>query len=469
MMPVQIGFNQEKMMNLKKSMNIKFRYILWITLFSCCFSYLMHLDAQEKIKLKSYTYPNNKKDDSMWSGIYAAKSGKVYIGLCTHADAANFYEFDPATDHMVHIADLTIYKGERGKGIRTSGKIHVSFVEDTEGNIYFGDFCEDNGPEPIDPSSYRGAHWFKYNPATKELTNLGLINRHAGLLGMTIDNKRNRLYGLAEDGHLYMYDMERRITIDKGRVDDWDICRTIVSDDSGNVYGAFPVNNVWKYNPETDRTYDLKTITIPNDERVSPRTMSNPKIDRKTLWRILEWKPGEKVFYGITNADSRLFRFDPYVGEEGEIEPLALMCAERYVNDDPKKIPIATLAFTIAGEKIYYAPVTSVAFDYSAESWDVKDERKFTSKLSGDKHPPRTVLVEYDLNKQERKEIGLMETMDGRMVFGLGGAVYNAFDNKLYFAGAIEEPNPEKVAGEIDGTWHYSMSLLSISVEDLDH
>jgi hypothetical protein len=433
-----------------------------IILFFSALAISISLTAQNTIQLQVYEYPGNKKDDSMWSGIYTAKSGKIYIGLCTHADAANFYEFDPLEEKMTHIADLTIFKGERGRGIRTSGKIHVPFVEDKDGNIYFGDFCEDNGPECIDPSSYEGAHWFKYNPETGKLTNIGLISRNSGLLGMAVDRERERLYGLAEDGHLYMFDLNKKITVDKGRVDDWDICRTIAADDQGNIYGAFPVNRIWKYNPENDRTYDLQNIRIPNDDRVSPRTMSNPKIDRKTLWRILEWKPDEKVFYGITNSDSRLFRFDPKAGKEGKMEALALMCADRYLDVDPKKIPIATLAFALAAnDKIYYAPVT-VAFDYSAESWDVRDERKFTAKVTQKRQPPRSVLVEYDLKTNKRKEIGLMETSDGRAIYGLGGAVYNHLDNKLYFTGAVEENNPDKIAGEIDGMWHYSMALFSI-------
>lgn len=419
--------------------------------------------AQQTVKLKAYRYPGNKKDDSMWSGTYTAKSGKIYIGLCTHADAANFYEFNPGDGSMDHIADLTIFKGERGEGIRTSGKIHVVFVEDKEGNIYFGDFCEDNGPECIDPSSYRGAHWFKYDTVARKLTNIGLISKNSGLLGMAIDQERRRLYGLGEDGHLYMYDMDKQITLDKGRVDDWDICRTIVSDDKGNIYGSFPVNRIWKYNPETDRTDDLQNVRVPNDPRVPPRTMSNPQIDRKSLWRVLKWKADERVFYGITNSDSRLFRFDPYNGPEGTITAMSLVCADRYLNDGPQKIPIATLAFTLApNNKIYYAPVTSVGFDYSAESWDVVNERKFTEKITGKRQPPLSVLVEYDIKSGARKELGLMETEDGRKVFGLGAAVYSPIDNKLYFVGAIEEKDPKLVAGKIEETWTYSMALLSI-------
>jgi hypothetical protein len=433
-----------------------------------CF-FILSVKAQPTVKLNSQYFPGNKKDDSMWSGMYTAKSGKIYIGLCTHADASNFYEFDPLKKEIIHIADLTIFKGERGEGIRTSGKIHVVFVEDKEGNIYFGDFCEDNGPESIDPASYRGAHWFKYNPIEKKLTNLGLISYNSGLLGLAIDKERDMLYGLAEDGHLYVYDIQKNITADKGRVDDWDICRTIAADDQGNIYGAYPVNSIWKYDPKDDRIYDLKEPKVPNDNRVSPRTMSNPKIDRKTLWRIIEWEPNEKVFYGITNADSRLFKFDPKIGKEGKITPLKLMCADKYLNDDPKKIPIATLAFTIAKAKIYFAPVASVAFDYSAESWDVKDERKFTSLITNRKQPPISVLVEYNIKTDFRRELGQMITKDGEKVFGLGAAVFSPLDNKLYFVGAVEEDDPEKIAGEIEETWHYSMRLLSIEMPDEDH
>lgn len=100
------------------------------------------------------------REDSMWSALYAAASGRLYIGLCTHAEAAHFYEFDPATQTMRHVADLTQFKGERGQGIRTSGKIHVRMGEDAAGRIYFGDFCEDTGPECVDPASYRGPHWY---------------------------------------------------------------------------------------------------------------------------------------------------------------------------------------------------------------------------------------------------------------------------------------------------------------------
>jgi len=402
------------------------------------------------------------REDSMWSGLYAARSGKLYIGLCTHAEAAHFYEFDPATQKMQHVADLTEFKGERGLGIRTSGKIHVRMGEDDAGRIYFGDFCEDTGPECVDPASYRGPHWFRYDPQQERLEILGEINRQWGLLGFVLEPKYQRLYGLAEDGQLYTFDLRRKITTDLGRGDDWDICRTIFCDDAGNVYGSFATGRIWKYDPRQDRLLDLVSPRLPLDPRSLPRTMSNPMIDRKVYWRVIEWDPVDRVAYGIMGGDSMLFRYDPDDGPEGTVTPLVRMCAERYLRGPPQLIPFSTLALTIAGNRcIYYAPVLSVAFDYSGQSWDVADERRFTAQLAGEAAPPQSMLVEYDLATGRRRELGQMRIADGRRVYGLGGACTGKQDGQLYFVGAVEARDPQRVANTIDDRWPYSMALLT--------
>jgi hypothetical protein len=406
-------------------------------------------------------------EDSMWSALYAAKSGKLYIGLCTHAEAAHFFEFDPATAAMSHVADLTELKGERGKGIRTTGKIHVRMSEDERGRVYFGDFCEDTGPECVDPASYRGPHWFRYDPASRQLENLGQINRQWGLLGCVYEPVYGRVYGLAEDGHLYALELRTRVTTDLGRVDDWDICRTIFADDAGNVYGSYPIGRIWKYDPKRDRVLDLRSARLPLDPRATPRTMSNPLIDRKVYWRVVEWEPRERAAYGVVVGDSMLFRFDPHAGPEGTVTPLVRLCAERYLEADPGLIPVATLALTITPQRrIYYAPVVSVAFDYAGVSWDVADERKFTAHLTGRDVPPESVLVTYDIDARKRRELGLLRTHEGRRVFGLGGACTGQKDGKIYFVGAVEEPDPKRVANRIDNKWPFSMALLCYAPEE---
>ena len=58
----------------------------------------VEFSKEKKAVVRHYEFPGNHREESMWSAVYGAKSGKIYIGLCTHAEAAHFYEFDPATE-----------------------------------------------------------------------------------------------------------------------------------------------------------------------------------------------------------------------------------------------------------------------------------------------------------------------------------------------------------------------------------
>jgi len=420
-------------------------------------------DTEEKAVVQHYKFVGNHREESMWSALYGAKSGKIYIGLCTHAEAAHLYEFDPATQKMRHLADLTSLHNERGEGINTNGKIHVRMGEDNDGNIYFGGLNEDTGPESIDPSSYLGAFWYRYNPRLDKVEILGKISRHFGLLGMVMDPLYMRLYGLAEDGHLYMHDIKKEFTRDLGKVDDWDICRTIFADDKGNIYGSFPVAQIWKYDPVKDEVIDFPNIRLQYDMRVLPRTMSKPMIDRKVIWRVIEWDPVDNVAYGIVGGNSMLFKYDVHKGPEGEIEYLTPLTAPQYwTENNVNMIPFATLTLTISNDrKVYYAPTASGSFDYIGNSWDVKDEEKFQAKMSGGYFPPVSYLISYDLKTKHRESHGLMITEGGNLVFGLGGACTGAKDGKIYFVGAIEEKNEADVVGKVGRRWPFSMGLVA--------
>lgn len=419
--------------------------------------------AEQKAVVKHYRFVGDHNEESMWSALYGAKSGKIYIGLCTHAEAAHFYEFDPETETMRHIVDLTELHGERGEGINTNGKIHVRMGEDAEGNIYFGSLNEDTGPECIDPSSYLGAFWYRYNPKEDKVEVLGRISRHYGLLGMVMDPLYMRLYGLAEDGHLYMHDIEGSYTRDLGKVDDWDICRTIFADDEGNVYGSFPVAQIWKYDPRKDEVMDLPNIRLQYDNRVLPRTMSKPMIDRKVIWRVIEWDPIDKVAWGIVGGNSMLFRYDVHDGEEGRIDYLTPLTAPQYWDEtNVRQIPFATLTLTVSQDRmIYFAPTASGSFDYIGNSWDVKDEEDFQAKLSGGYYPPVSYLIRYDIRQAKRESLGLMVTEDGELCYGLGGACMGAKDGKVYFVGAIQEKDPSKEVGKVGRRWPFSMGLVA--------
>jgi len=345
---------------------------------------------------------------------------------------------------------------ERGKGIWTNGKIHVR-LQELDGYVYFGSFCEDNGPPAIDAGSYRGPFWFRINMETGEVETLSIINSFWGLLGQVMDKERRIIYGLTEHGHLCRYFIDEDYTEDMGRVDNWDICRTLLMDDAGNVYGSYPPARIWKYDVEKDRIFNLEHLRLP--ATLDSRTMANPMLDRRAQWRYIEWDPVDRVGYGIIGGNNMLFAYDVDKKPEGEVRPLALMCAPMYRDGNPFDIPHATLAMTInqINRKIYYIPVISGDFDYGIVNLNIESDRQ-GSHTSGREMPPLSYMVSYDLETGEREEIGMLKTPDGRYAFGMGAAETDK-EGRIWFVGAFEEPDPDYVVMKMRGKFPYSLGL----------
>ena len=375
-------------------------------------------------------YPG--RDPAMWRGLYAARDGKVYTGLCGEGGSAHFYQYDPAVDSNRCIADIAEFLGERGKGIRTSGKIHCRPVEDNEGNIYFISMNNGAGPRSIDFRSWQGGHWIKYDPNRDKLEDLGLVDHGVGCYPLAIDVTRNHLFGISYTGYLFRFDIEKRISTNLGRVDNWDICRDIASDDQGNVYGCFPVSRIWKYDAKKGKVDDL-SIRIPYDPTIFPTELKNPMLDRSTIWRAIEWDPVDRAFYGITcGSGSILFKYEPHLGPEGRVTDLGRLCDGRFLNTDSvKAIPYSPLAFAVdsRNRKVYFVP--------SARQYAIREYVE-TFGSREDHH-----LIMYDLKENRRVDLGVLRTADGRRVFGCEAASCGP-DGTVYICGQAETKDPGK-------------------------
>ena len=373
-------------------------------------------------------YPG--KDPYMWDGLYAARDGKVYSGLINEGESAHFYVYDKALDKNTLLYDMAEYMDERGKGIRSSGKIHNKPVEDDEGNIYFVPLNNGGGPTTFDYTSWKGGCWLKYDPKTNQLTNMGLVDQGIGCYPLTIDKKRGYLYGIGFTGYFYRFDLKNRVTKNFGRVSNWDICRDIFCDEEGNVYWSFPTARVAKYDAKEERIYET-SLRTPYDPTIFPTQLRNPMVDRTNDWRAVEWNTVEKVAYGVTcGSASMLFRFDPKDGKEGKITPLVRMCDSRFLEGDQKDIPYSTLAFAVDSKngKVYFAP--------SSRGFSVQKYVE-TYGIEADHH-----LIMYDISTGTRHDLGTMKTADGRRVFGCEGASV-ASDGTVYLCGQAEVKDPK--------------------------
>ncbi len=414
-------------------------------------------DETKKLKIvpvRHYIFSKTDRDAHFWSAIYIASNNKVYVGTSTHASAASVYEFDIATSKMRHLANLTILLDELGKGIWTNGKIHVK-MQELDGYVYFSSFCEDNGPPAIDAGSYNGAYWFRINMESGKVEALAKVSNLWGTTGQAMDKNRRIIYGLDEIGHLRRYFIDENYTEDLGRVDYWDVCRTIFTDEAGNVYGSYPPGLIWKYDPEKERIFNLEFLRLP--VTIDSRSMANPMLDRRAQWRIIEWDPVDKVAYGIIGGSNLLFKFDVNKGPEGEITPLAQMCAPAYRGGNPFDVPHATLAMTInqKDRKIYYIPVTRGDFDYDLVSTEIGITGKKAVPAQADRQRSYSYLVAYDLKTGVREDVGILVPTDGSYARGMEGAATDK-DGKVWFVGSFEQSDE---ALKINGGFRSALGL----------
>lgn len=73
-----------------------------------------------------------------YNGMACATNGKVYYVLCSESidTGAQMYSYDPESDKIEHLGDLTEASGEKGLKAIPQGKSHVNFVE-SNGKLYF--------------------------------------------------------------------------------------------------------------------------------------------------------------------------------------------------------------------------------------------------------------------------------------------------------------------------------------------
>jgi hypothetical protein len=372
--------------------------------------------------------PGNRRENGMWSALYAARNGLVYIGAEAHGGEANFYQYNPKTKVMRHVANMMQAAGEYGKGIRGQAKIHTRFVEDENGIIYFGTGNQGSGPKDIDPRSWIGGHWWSYDPAKDKLEDMGLVERgYSDLYGLAYDRVRHRLYATAWNAHLYIFDLRTRTTKDAGRVSNWDVCRTIVADDQGNCYGTGDKEQLFKYDAATDRLLDLP-IVVPHDEFQWPQRAL--VLDRKNIWRVAEWSDDDKVIYIMEGGASYLSRYDPRPKPAGAVEFLAQLTAPQFVGSH--NIPYSTLSMTIGKDhRIYFAP-TGTSFDYETPG----DE-------GANKEGMMSFLVSYDPAARQRFDYGKLVDKSGGHILGTQGGACGP-DGSIYFFGAVEEADNGK-------------------------
>ena len=256
--------------------------------------------------------------DSIWGDLWVARDGKVYIGVSNHLAVGGnsaLYCYTPETDELKMVADIGQVIGQRSGGRAVGqGKIHTRVMEGKDGRIYGGTMMGGHYTHRIatyvHPRSYPGGHLWVYDPQEGTAQDLGVPVPHEAVYSICVDTDRGKIYGQTFQRHLFfVYDLKTREAEVKGNVG---VGEDVYMDTEGMVYTNGPWGNVVKYNPDTDELVDLP-VYLPRNPDGAPGT-NGPNM-------ALLGEDG--MIYSITYW-SRIYRFDPYAGEHGEVTELGV-------------------------------------------------------------------------------------------------------------------------------------------------
>ena len=138
-----------------------------------------------------------------------------------------------------------------------------------------------------------------YDPVSDKVTDLGLALSRNGLLTMTIDPHRERLYALTyPQAHFLIYDIQTQKTTDMGQVQNWDaISRTLAVDNLGRVYGCWGQGRIWRYDPDTNAIENLhiqQVVKATCGDRVGHGVLEQMHVGPSASFGFADWFDGAK-------------------------------------------------------------------------------------------------------------------------------------------------------------------------------
>lgn len=267
-----------------------------------------------------------------YNAISAASDGKIYYVLSSDSleIGGQMYQYDPRTDTIGFLGDLTQVCGEQQARAIPQGKSHVRFYE-SKGKLYFathvGYYQVIDGMErvvdlpPAGYGLYPGGHFLSYDLTSRQFEDLALVPGE-GIVSMTMDRERGQLYGITwPSGHFMHYDIGQNLLKDLGPVsargeagtpgqDYRSLCRSLFVDpQNGAVYFSTAEGDLYSYTPGATAIVPVPEVDLRLDyfghyDATRPGSMGYN-------WRKVFWHPTEEVAYGVHGNSGYLFRFSP--------------------------------------------------------------------------------------------------------------------------------------------------------------
>ncbi|MBP7050552.1 MAG: hypothetical protein KBE65_06020 [Phycisphaerae bacterium] len=392
-----------------------------------------------------------------YNGMGTASDGRIFYVLSSERFdiGAQMYCYDPKTDKIEHVGDVTEACGEKGAKTVVQGKSHVTFQE-RDGKLYFAthvgwysiiDGMEKIGIPPEGWKPYPGGHFLAYDMKSRKFEDLGKAPRGEGILTMTMDTQRGRLYGLTwPAGRFLRYDLAKKELKDLGPISREGengkgekyrtLCRSFVVDPhDGSVYYTVGDGDIFRY------IYDRDAIEVVtgDDMRKDYLGLYDPTSAGHMAynWRQTVWYEPERAVYGVHGNSGYLFRFDPKVPEVQIVDRITSLPSQRSGMFD--QFSYGYLGFTLGpdGKTLYYLTGGPIYVDgkrLAGKSKTAMGESKGLENLH---------LITYDIPARKYTDHGPIFYEDGRRPYYVNSIAVGK-DGAVYCLARVTETKPPK-------------------------
>ena len=231
-----------KKFNLLNLFRIIYKKIVIPLLFALCIIVSITVKGQgdpiTKKNISFIEYPGFPDAHSTWDDIgYNSKYNTIYIGVTNHKDKVALYEYNASKNIMKlegFISDLAHLRP-----FQWQAKIHSKIIAGSDGSMYFATDGGESREEYLmdHPQGYQGGFFMKWDPAHKQLINLGMGLQYESIKDVDIDPETGKIYAISyPQVHFLVYDPKKNDLQDMGRLGSTHVPRVMFTDRWGNCY-----------------------------------------------------------------------------------------------------------------------------------------------------------------------------------------------------------------------------------------
>ena len=147
-----------------------------------------------------YILPETTSEESGYFSLSESLDGRIHVGSAKYGHNSYLVELDPRTGKQRVVLDTHKTCGLTATGYAAQAKLHTRNFVGASGRVYVG--SKQGYPIEGDKQAYPGGYVMSCDPRTGRTENLGMPFAGQGVIDVTADEARGRLYAVScEDQH----------------------------------------------------------------------------------------------------------------------------------------------------------------------------------------------------------------------------------------------------------------------------